>query len=210
LLTRRLVLLLSLQRSVFGTKPPLKILSCADMYIEAVGGAVSCGGPKENLRHRLITDLREGADATNPSRVLEFITDIVAVWLLSLNALLSLTLLPWSRYRSKRQPKREPQQPAEPIRVLLDSEFHYVAMDPEFCELIGHSKDELIGKDAEYVTPTGFCNIREFRKQVRLMGKKDGFWMYRRGDGSLVLVHYSITATTTWLICSSRLRVGKR
>jgi PAS domain S-box-containing protein len=147
----------------------------------------------ENLRHRLITDLREGADATNPSRVLEFITDIVAVWLLSLNALLSLTLLPWSRYRSKRQPKREPQQPAEPIRVLLDSEFHYVDMDPEFCELLGLSKDELIGKDAEYVTPTGFCNIREFRKQVRLMGKKDGFWMYRCGDGSLVLVHYSIT-----------------
>lgn len=136
--------------------------------------------------------LREGADGTNPNPVVEFITDVVGLWLLSLNALLSLVLLPWSHRRTKGQPERECQEPSKPIRVLLDSEFRYVDMDPEFCELLGLSKTELIGKDAEYVTPVDFCNIREFREQVRHLGEKDGFWLYRRGDGSLVLVHYSI------------------
>jgi PAS domain S-box-containing protein len=134
--------------------------------------------------------LREGADGTNPNPVAEFITDVVGLWLLSLNALLSLVLLPWSHGRAKGQPER--QEPTKPIRVLLGSDFRYVDMDPEFCELLGLSKSELIGKDAEYVTPTDFCNIREFREQVRHLGEKDGFWLYRRGDGSLVLVHYSI------------------
>jgi PAS domain S-box-containing protein len=137
--------------------------------------------------------LREGADATNPNPVTEFITSAVGLWLLSLNALVSLVLLPWSRAGAKAQPSREPrQEPRAPIRVLLDSEFHYVDMDPEFCELLGLSKVELVGKDADYVTPTDFCNLREFREQVRNLGEKDGFWLYRRGDGSLVLVHYSI------------------
>jgi PAS domain S-box-containing protein len=136
--------------------------------------------------------LREGADGTNPNPVAEFIADVVGLWLLSLNALLCLVLLPWSRGRAKDKPERELQEPTKPIRVLLDSDFRYVEMDPEFCELLGLPKSELIGKDAEYVTPTDFCNIREFREQVRQLGEKDGFWLYRRGDGSLVLVHYSI------------------
>ena len=138
--------------------------------------------------------LREGADATNPKPVIEFIASAVGLWLLSLNALVSLALLPWSRAGAKARPPREPrQQPRGPIRVLLDSEFQYVDMDPEFCELLGRSKSELIGKDAEYVTPIDFCNIHEFRQQVRLTGKEDGYWLYRRKDGALVLVDYSIT-----------------
>jgi PAS domain S-box-containing protein len=138
--------------------------------------------------------LREGADATNPKPVIEFIASAVGLWLLSLNALVSLVLLPWSSRMAKAQPPREPrQQPRGPIRVLLDSEFQYADMDPEFCELLGRSKSELIGKDAEYVTPIDFCNIHEFRQQVRLTGKEDGYWLYRRKDGALVLVDYSIT-----------------
>ena len=138
--------------------------------------------------------LREGADATNPNPITEFITSAVGLWLLSLNALVSLVLLPWSRGQAKAQPPSEQrQQPRGPIRVLLDSEFQYLDMDPEFCELLGRSKSELIGKDAEYVTPIDFCNIHEFRQQVRLTGKEDGYWLYRRKDGALVLVDYSIT-----------------
>ena len=137
--------------------------------------------------------LREGADGANPNAIVEFIADVVGLWLLSLNALFSLLLLPWSHRRAKRPIERECQEPSKPIRVLLDSEFRYVDMDPEFCKLLGLSKTELIGKDAEYVTPAGFCNFGEFSQQVRRLGRKHGFWVYRRGDGSLVLVHYSVT-----------------
>ena len=137
--------------------------------------------------------LLEGAERTNPNPVVELITDVAGLLLLSLNALLSLVLLPWSHGRANKKPEREHQEPTKPIRVLLDSEFQYVDMDPEFCELLGRSKSELIGKDAEYVTPIDFCNIHEFRQQVRLRGKEDGYWLYRRKDGGLVLVDYSIT-----------------
>jgi PAS domain-containing protein len=95
--------------------------------------------------------LREGADGTNPNPVVELITDVAGLLLLSLNALLSLVLLAWSHGRAKGQPERERQEPTKPIRVLLDSDFRYVDMDPEFCELLGLSKVELVGKDADYV-----------------------------------------------------------
>ena len=144
------------------------------------------------FKGRFGTVLREGADRTNPPLVLEFVTDLLGLWMLALNALLSLVLLPWSSRRGKGLLQQQRQARTEPIRVLLDSKFRYADMDSEFCELLGLSKAELIGKDAEYVTPIDFCNISEFRKQVRLIGKKDGFWMYRRVDGNLVLVHYSI------------------
>jgi PAS domain S-box-containing protein len=155
--------------------------------------AVRVGGfDLQVLRVKFGSVLREGADGTNPNPVVELIIDVAGLLLLSLNALLSLVLLPWSNGRAKGQPGRELQEPTKPIRVLLDSDFRYVDMDPEFCELLGLSKVELVGKNAEYVTPADFCNLLEFREQVRNLGEKDGFWLYRRGDGSLVLVHYSI------------------
>lgn len=147
----------------------------------------------KNFEDRFGSVLREGADGTNPGPVLEFITDVVGLWLLSLNALLSFVLLPWSRGRAKAQPARDQwQQRTKAIRVLLDSEFRYADMEPEFCDLLGLPKASLVGKDAEYVTPNGFGNIHEVRKQVRLVGKSDGFWVYRRRNGDLALVHYSI------------------
>jgi PAS domain S-box-containing protein len=144
--------------------------------------------------------LREGADATNPNPVIEFITSAVGLWLLALNALASVLLLPWSRKGPKAHPHESRQQPKGLIRVLLDSEFRYVDMDLAFCELLGRSKSELIGRDDEYVTPIDFCNIHEFRQQVRLTGKEDGYWLYRRKDGALLLVDYSITVRADGMV----------
>jgi PAS domain S-box-containing protein len=173
------------------------------------------GGLHVSKNSKFASVLREGADATNPSRVMEFITSAVGLSLLSLNALVSLVLLPWSRAQAKAQPPREPrQEPRGPIRVLLDSEFRYADMDPEFCELLGRSKPELIGKDAEYVTPIDFCNIHQFRQQVRLTGKENGYWLYRSKDGALVLVNYSITVRpdnmVDLLITPARQRVVRK
>ena len=175
------------------SRPPRRIAASPDLLVADSRTIVKVAAVLQALSNRKFASvLREGADATNPNPVLEFITSAVGLWLLALNALASVLLLPWSHRRAKGQPERECQEPSKPIRILLDSEFRYVDMDPEFCELLGLSRPELIGKDAQYVTPTDFCNIHEFREQVRHLGEKDGFWLYRRGDGSLVLVHYSI------------------
>jgi PAS domain S-box-containing protein len=137
--------------------------------------------------------LHDGPDATNPGPILEFIADVLGLGLISWNALLSLLVLPWSRTQAKAKPAPERrQQSVEPIRILLDSEFRFVKVNPEFLELLGFSKSELVGKDVGFITAPGFYGILEAREQVQKAGKKNGYWLYRQRNGNLLLAHYCI------------------
>ena len=137
---------------------------------------------------RFGTILREGADATSASPILEFVADVVGVGLLSLNTLLGIAMLPWSSRKVKASSKDSPHQ----IWVKLNSDFRYVDMSPEFCKLLGFSRDQLIGRSAEDVTPHDFTNIEAVREEIRRDRKKSGFWLYQRSDRRLVLVRYAM------------------
>jgi PAS domain S-box-containing protein len=142
------------------------------------------------VRTQFETIFREGADATAPHTILEFLASVVGVGLLSLNTLIALAMLPWSSQRREGHKRREGS--SDPIWVKLDSDFRYVDMSPEFCEFLGFSRSQLIGRSAEYVTPDDFANIEVVRDEIRRGRRKKGFWIYRRSDGKLVLVQYEI------------------
>jgi PAS domain S-box-containing protein len=142
------------------------------------------------LRQEFATALREGGDSIVSNRVVHFLADVVALVLLSLNTVLSVALLPWRPRRRKVTPPRRGS--SDPIWALLDLEFRYRDMSPRFCELLGFSRSELVGKSVEYVTPPDFTNIQAMKDEVRRRRKKNGFWLYRRRDGHLVLVRYAI------------------
>jgi PAS domain S-box-containing protein len=111
--------------------------------------------------------------------------DVVGLGLILWNALLSLLILRWCRSRDEADPARERcRQSVEPIRVLLDSEFRFVRVNPEFFELLGFAKSELVDKGVDFVTAPGFYGIVEAREQIQKKGNKNGYWLYRQRHGN--------------------------
>lgn len=121
--------------------------------------------------------------------------------MLIMNTLGGIAILPWSHTIQKQ--KRQ-EHPSGMIWAMLDSNFRYVDMSPEFCTLLGFTRSQLIGRGLDSVTPEGFIDVQAFTDEIRRVRKRAGVWTYRRSDGTRVRALYRMeigpNKMTDWVI----------
>jgi PAS domain S-box-containing protein len=84
--------------------------------------------------------------------------------------------------------------------TLIDGDRRYVEVSDSFCELVGYTREELIGKRYDDLTAPGTNDVPTvFRLFVR-NGYMHGLWMLKHRIGTPILVRYESWVRSDCLI----------
>lgn len=86
--------------------------------------------------------------------------------------------------------------------TVVNSERRFVDVSDSFCKLLGYRKEELIGKEFDYVTVPGTNDIPTVFCLFARLGYMHGLWMLRHRTGKGVLVRYEVWVRSDHLIQS--------
>jgi PAS domain S-box-containing protein len=81
-------------------------------------------------------------------------------------------------------------QVAADYTTLVNSDGRYVEVSDSFCELVGYSREELIGKRYDALTAPGTIDIPTIFSLFLKEGYMQGLWMLVHRDGHRILVRY--------------------
>jgi PAS domain S-box-containing protein len=81
---------------------------------------------------------------------------------------------------------------APQFTTLVDSERNYVRVSDSFCQLLGYSAEELIGKPFDYVTASKTNDIPTVFNLFKQLGYMHGLWMFVHRTGTHILVRYDV------------------
>ena len=74
--------------------------------------------------------------------------------------------------------------------AILDSDRTYVRVSDNFCKLLGYTRKELLGKQADYVTPSNTVDIPTVYETFKKVGYSNGLWLLANRSGDPILVRY--------------------
>jgi PAS domain S-box-containing protein len=74
--------------------------------------------------------------------------------------------------------------------TLVDIDRRFVQVSDSFCELMGYSREELIGKKYDDFTAPGTTDIGSVYTLFSKVGYMHGLWMFVSREGRRILVRY--------------------
>lgn len=82
--------------------------------------------------------------------------------------------------------------------TVVDNDRKYVQVSDSFCELLGYSSEELIGKRYDEVTAPKTSDIPAIFNLFKRLGYMQGLWMLVHRTGQRILIRYE-----SWLRADS-------
>jgi PAS domain-containing protein len=82
--------------------------------------------------------------------------------------------------------------------TVIDNDRKYVEVSDSFCDLLGYSSEELIGKRYDDVTAPKTCDIPAIFNLFERLGYMQGLWMLVHRTGQRILIRYE-----SWLRADS-------
>jgi PAS domain S-box-containing protein len=74
--------------------------------------------------------------------------------------------------------------------TVVDCDGKYVRVSDNFCELLGYTSEELIGKRYDEVTAADTTDIASIFAMFKRLGYMHGLWLLIRRTGEPVLIRY--------------------
>jgi PAS domain S-box-containing protein len=74
--------------------------------------------------------------------------------------------------------------------TVVDGDRRYVEVSDSFCQFVGYSRDELIGKRYDDLTASCTNDIPTVFRLFITLGYMHGLWMLVDRSGTLILVRY--------------------
>jgi PAS domain S-box-containing protein len=93
------------------------------------------------------------------------------------------------RQESDLQPFLQSDEKPQYITVV-DTDRRYVQVSDSFCQLVGYSREELLGKSYDELTAPGTNDILGVFTLFSKLGYMQGLWMLVSHQGTRILVHY--------------------
>src|SRR2546423_13170532 len=72
--------------------------------------------------------------------------------------------------------------------VVVDLNRKYTEVSEGFCKLLGYTREDLIGRRVESVTPLGTNDVRIVFELFQRLGYMQGFWFFENRSGTLIIV----------------------
>lgn len=74
--------------------------------------------------------------------------------------------------------------------TVVDGDRRYIEVSDSFCQLVGYSREELIGKRFDDLTAPGTNDIPTVFRLFVSQGYMHGLWMFVSRTGTTILVRY--------------------
>jgi PAS domain-containing protein len=74
--------------------------------------------------------------------------------------------------------------------TVIDSDRKYVQVSDSFCELLGYTSEELIGKTYDQVTAPESADIPTIFSLFKRLGYMQGLWLLIHRTGKRILIRY--------------------
>ena len=97
--------------------------------------------------------------------------------------------------------------PKDELRIVLNLEGRFQQVSEEFCSLIGHAREELLGKRIDDVTASRTVHIQQHLGAVVHFGQFHCLWMFvhRDGQGVLVRTDWGLLPDLSMEVCGESL-----